>query len=419
MNEISPLAPAAQASTALPAALCNCTVLTWLQLEANRLPDVGTVVCELSCRLAAAGVPLHRTSVVLRTLHPTIAAAIYIWRAGAVEVETVPRTNSMVRSEAYNRSPIKRIADGDPGIRRRLADPACPRDFPVLDDLDKEGVTDYLALPMTFSDGARYAVSWATTAADGFTDAHLERIAALMPALAHVIEILSVRRIAQNVLETYVGRQTGPPILSGMITRGSRESIDAAIWYSDLRGFTALADRLPTEQVIEFLNDHFEVAVGAIERHGGEVLKFMGDSLLAIFPIKALGSEAEAAAAAIAAYREATSATHAINGQRRARGAPPIQFGGAFHLGEVSYGNIGAPDRLDFTVIGPAVNHAARIESQCRVIERQMLASASFAAVLPQALESLSFHALRGIREPQELFALPNGDRLSVPATAA
>lgn len=262
-------------------------------------------------------------------------------------------------------------------------------------------------------------MSWATTAADGFIGAHLERIAALMPALAHVIEILSVRRIAQNVLETYVGRQTGPPILSGMITRGSRELIDAAIWYSDLRGFTALADRLPTEQVIEFLNDHFEVAVGAIERHGGEVLKFMGESPLAIFPIKALGSEAEAAAAAIAAYREATSATHAINGQRRARGAPPIQFGGAFHLGEVSYGNIGAPDRLDFTVIGPAVNHAARIESQCRVIERQMLASASFAAVLPQALELLGFHALRGIREPQELFALPNGDRLSVPATAA
>ena len=168
-------------------------------------------------------------------------------------------------------------------IRRRLADPACPRDFPIVVDLDEQGITDYLILPLPFSDRARYGVSFATKAAGGFTNQQLNRLAQLTPTLASVVEILSVRRIAQNLMTTYLGRETGQRVLDGMIQRGSTESINAAIWYSDLRGFTYLTDRLPSNVLISLLNDHFERIVGPIEANGGEVLKFMGDALLQSF----------------------------------------------------------------------------------------------------------------------------------------
>ena len=397
--------------TELPELPNDDSVTGWLLNEARYCPDIPTLLSEFGNRLCAENIPLERAGVFLRTLHPTILASMYFWRANRTEVDIFETGQSITSADAYLKSPIHLVFEGSPGIRRRLADPACPRDFSVLEDFDGEGITDYVILPLPFSDRARYGVSFATKAAGGFDDSHLIRLANLVPALAHVVEIQSVRRIAQNLMTTYLGRKTGQRVLDGMIQRGSTESINAAIWYSDLRGFTYLTDRLPPDVLISLLNDHFERIVGPVEANGGEVLKFMGDALLAIFPIDALGGETQAAAAALHALDGALMETLDRNLERRQDGQPEMDFWVALHMGEVSYGNIGAADRLDFTVIGPAVNQAARIEGHCRVMERRFLMSGTFAQYSPIPGESIGFHALRGVREPQELFTLPAANR--------
>ena len=397
--------------TELPELPGDASVTGWLMDDARYCSDIPSLLTEFCTRLRAEGIPIERTGIFLRTLHPTILASMYFWRADQAEVNIFETGQSITSADAYLKSPIHLVFEGSPGVRRRLADPACPRDFSILEDFDEEGVTDYLILPLPFSDRARYGVSFATKAAGGFDDSHLVRLAELVPALAHVVEIQSVRRIAQNLMTTYLGRKTGQRVLDGMIQRGSTESINAAIWYSDLRGFTYLTDRLPPNVLISLLNDHFERVVGAIEANGGEVLKFMGDAVLAIFPIDALGGEAEAAGAALHALDGALMETIDRNLERRQDGQPEMDFWVALHMGEVSYGNIGAADRLDFTVIGPAINQAARIESHCRVMDRRFLMSGTFAASSPIPGESIGFHALRGVREPQELFTLPAANR--------
>ena len=268
-------------------------------------------------------------------------------------------------------------------------------------------MTDYLALPLPFSDGRNYAAHFATKAPGGFADDQITLIMAQISMLAMVVEILSVRQVTTNLVDTYLGHKTGERVLNGAIRRGSNETLQAAIWYSDLRGFTAMTDRLPTDVLLGILNDHFERVVAPIHRHGGEVLKFVGDGTLAIFPLADLGGAGNACAAALAAVKEAARETTRPNAKRRAEDLPEIHYGVALHLGAVTYGNIGAPDRLDFTVIGPAVNQAARIETQCRTMGRHFLTSAAFAEAANVPLLSLGVHALRGVREPQELFTLP------------
>ena len=398
--------------TELPEMPADGSVSGWLLNGARYCADIPSLLSELGARLQAESIPIERIGIFLRTLHPTILASMYFWRADRADVDVFERGQDITSADAYLQSPIHFVFEGSPGIRRRLADPTCPRDFTILDEFDERGITDYLILPLPFSDGARYGVSFATKAPGGFDDGHLSRVTGLVPALAHVVEIQSVRRISQNLMTTYLGQKTGQRVLDGMIQRGSTESINAAIWYSDLRGFTYLTDRLPSDVLISLLNDHFERIVGPIEANGGEVLKFMGDALLAIFPIEALGGEPQAAAAALHALDGALMETADRNLERRQDGQPEMDFWVALHMGEISYGNIGAADRLDFTVIGPAVNQAARIEGHCRIMDRRFLVSGTFAEFSPIPGESIGFHALRGVREPQELFTLPAANRI-------
>jgi adenylate cyclase len=207
-------------------------------------------------------------------------------------------------------------------------------------------------------------------------------------------------------MNTYVGERSGAHVLAGQIQRGSGEDLNAVIWFCDLRGFTRLADRLPRSDLIKLLNDYFEIMCNAVRAEGGEVLKFVGDGMLAIFEMKDAVEAAARAEAALRAARAAIDATRSHNAARRVAGQTEIKFGIALHLGEVSYGNIGAPDRLDFTVIGPAVNHANRLEKLAGELGRPLLASASFAGAAPAGLQSLGLHRLRGVAEPQEVFAL-------------
>lgn len=403
------MGPSALESTALPVFQPECSVLGWLESRGRFSGDVPILLGGLCARLLESGVPLHRVNVILRTLHPLVLVSGYVWRAPG-EVDTFEAGHESMSGDQYLKSPVRKIFDGSRGIRRRLMDPGCPRDFPILDDLDREGVTDYVILPLQFSDGRSYAASWATTAPCGFSDGDVARIVGLMQPLAMALEIRSVRDIAANLMATYLGHKTGERVLNGAILRGSTETLDAVIWYSDLRGFTRMADRLPTPVLLDILNDHFERVAGPVQRHGGEVLKFVGDGVLAIFPVDELGGASAAAAAALDSVDESLRLNDEINIERRERDAPEITFGVALHLGAVTYGNIGAPDRLDFTVIGPAVNHATRIEGQCRTMDRQVLASAAVAEASDRPLVSLGVHALKGIREPQELFTLAPAD---------
>ena len=390
-------------ATTVPRFKPTCTVMEWLQTEARRR-DTADLLGELNKRLIETGVPLARTGVVLRTLHPQYVAGAYMWNDQTNVVEVREAGHEMLSNDLYLRSPIKAIYDGSPGIRRRLIDAHCPDDFPILADLREQGITDYLVLPLQFSDGRQYAASWATRAATGFSDQQVERLAELMPTLAMALEVRSVRRIAQTLMDTYVGPQAGARVLNGAIHRGSTETIDAVIWYSDLRGFTRMTEGLGSDEVLALLNEHFEQVAVPISENGGEILKFMGDAVLAIFPLADVGGAKAATRAALKAAKEAWARTTEVNAARREDGRPEISYDMALHLGEVVYGNIGASNRLDFTVIGPAVNQAARMEGYCRTLDRGLVVSAAFAEAADKGLISLGFHALRGVPEAQELF---------------
>lgn len=399
--------PTAKTQPLAPLATNECPVFDWIENFGRYTDGIASFITEVCKRFVTCDLPLERVSIVMRTLHPQISVSGYMWQHGSEELSQFTADHQSQSRESYRASPVRTIFEGSPGLRRRLADPNCPRDFPVLVDLDGEGITDYLILPVPFSDGRSYACSWATKAPGGFTEAQIARIQAMMPTFSLVLEILATRDISRNLMDTYLGHKTGERVLNGAIYRGVNETLEAVVWISDLRRFTAMSDELAPPVLLGILNDHFERIVGAIEKHDGEVLKFIGDSVLAIFPIDQYGSVTGAAEAALKAAREAVVQLEKRNDERQEKNLAALRYGIALHMGEVVYGNIGAPTRLDFTVIGPAVNHTARIEQLCRTMDRPVLVSATVAVAGSQTLTSLGFHALRGVREPHEIFTLP------------
>ena len=277
---------------------------------------------------------------------------------------------------SYLTSPVVRVQATGETIRRRLADPECPLDFPFLAEMREEAVTDYLAMPLRFTNGEIHGASFTTRAPGGFTAGQIAAIEAIGPPLARVAEVRGLRRTAINLLNAYVGRDAGERILAGRIRRGDSETIRAVIWLSDMRGFTKRADTMAPAALIELLNLFFDNLVPAIEAEGGEVLKFMGDGLLAIFRIADDGEIDAVRARALRAARQAEANIAAL---RAAEGGQDLRFGLALHVGEALYGNIGAGSRLDFTCIGPAVNMAARLEKIAARLARTVVGSAAFA----------------------------------------
>jgi len=328
------------------------------------------------------------------------------------------------------------------GIRRRLDIPGTPIDFPILQELRAKGITDYVAMPIDFSDGSIHAVTFSTDRPGGFTTEELGQLYDMLPVLGRLMEIHATRHTARILLDTYVGRHAGERVLKGLIKRGDGETIHAVIWFSDLRGSTRLADTLPQEEFLILLNDYFECMASPVLAHGGTVLRYVGDAVLAIFPIDptaesdlAFRDAATACTAAVDAARDAMARVAAHNsrqvrddGSRQVRDdgeqghggmdaeephtgdTPEIRFGLALHLGDVMYGNIGVPERLEFTVIGPAANEAARLEDMCKTLDRPVLLSANVADQLSCPLVSLGFQAFRGVQEPQEVFTFPECD---------
>jgi adenylate cyclase len=377
-------------------------VVDWLVGGARTVRQPQEVLAELCERLLARGLPLHRVAVFVTTLHPDVMGRRFLWRRGEGVVVT-EADYGMPETDTYRQSPVPIVFGTAQAIRRKIEDPDCPNDYGIVQELRAEGVSDYLIQPLPFTNGEIHAVSWTTLRPGGFGDADLAALEAVRLPLARLAEVYALRRTAATLLNTYLGRGAGERILQGRIRRGDIERIHAVILLSDLRDFTILSDRLPGEAVIGLLNSYFDGLVPAIEAQGGEVLKFVGDGLLGIFPVAS--DPAAACRAALAAAADARAALERTNAERSDRGETPLRYGLALHLGEVLYGNIGSAGRLDFTTIGPAVNLTARLETLARDLGRDIVVSAAFAAQLPETLTSLGHFTLRGFREPVEVFA--------------
>jgi adenylate cyclase len=368
------------------------------------------VLAQLCDRLVGCGIPLWRVAVFVRTLHPNIMGRRFVWRPGA-GVEVMDAPFDLFETAEFRGSPVAQVyASGKP-IRRRLADPHCPIDFAQLDELKDEGVSDYLASPLLFTDGEIHLATWTTRQPGGFTATQIEGIEAIVAPLARVAEIRALRRTASNLLDTYVGNNAGERILAGQIRRGHAEAIYAAIWLSDMRGFTLLADHVPPQTLLELLNQYFDCQVPAILEHGGEVLKFMGDGLLAIFPIGDNSDPEEVCARALAAAYEARGHIAALD----RRDIDPLRFGLALHIGEVLYGNIGGGNRLDFTCIGAAVNLAARLEKLAGKLGRVILASDEFARHCGSDFQPIGQFPLAGFSAQQTVFGVADEASATVP----
>jgi adenylate cyclase len=380
-------------------------VTGWLVSEARSVDSPAALLEGLCQRLLAQGVPLARASISLFTLHPLLHARSFRWRPGQ-RASTEVHPHGLQHLPGFALSPFKALLDGAPGIHCRLEAPPAPDDFPMFAELRADGLTDYLALPVCFSDGARHAVSWATSAPGGFTDAHLALLHGLHPLLQLVLEVLARKDMTGVLLDTYLGRDTGRRILQGQIRRGDGETTSAVICLSDLRSFTALSDALPRDMLLELLNAYFETMVSAFHAHGAEVLKFMGDAVLAIFRIDEGSPVQERCEAAARTIREAVAASTRDNAERRRKGLPTYEFGAALHVGDVMYGNIGASDRLDFTVIGPAVNLASRIGGLCATLNEPVLLSEAFVSHFRGDTRDLGQHALKGVGMPVRIYSL-------------
>jgi adenylate cyclase len=380
-------------------------VVDWLVDGARTARRPQDVLAQLCARLLACGLPLHRVAVFVTTLHPDVMGQRFLWRQGEeVAISEAPHT--ILETDTYQRSPVRIVfATGQP-MRLQIEAADCPQDYDIVEELRAEGVSDYLIQPLPFTSGEARAISWTTTREGGFDDADLAALDAVHRPLARLVEIYALRRTATNLLDTYVGHHAGERILRGRIRRGDIERIEAVIMLTDLRDFTILSEQLPGDQVIGLLNSYFDCVVPPIEAHGAEVLKFIGDGLLAIFAVT--GDVGAACEAALAVSEEARAAIAAANAERQRAGTPVLRHSMALHVGSVLYGNIGSAKRLDFTTIGPAVNLTARLETLARDLGRDLLVSATFAAHSPQTLVSLGSFELRGIGTPQEVFAPPD-----------
>lgn len=403
----------------------------WLAKAGLRGEAEATLVNGFCERAVAAGVPISRALLLVDTLHPIYEGRLVRWGYGPSEPAvrdygrthlpegTTDRYLLAEQSEQIARwraSPFFRMLQtGESWLRRRVTAES-EAEFPVLQDYRAAGMTDYLAIISRFAPegviGEMECIysSWTSAHADGFADAQIAALKRVVPTLALAIKAAALSRMTATLMETYLGRDAARRVLSGRIMRGVADRIDAVIWFSDLHGFTRITDTAP-EQIIPLLNDYADVIVSAIHTKGGDVLKLIGDGILAIFT----GADrAHACESALAAAMAARSKVAALNERRAREGLPVTEMYLGLHAGEVFYGNIGSTERLDFTVLGPAVNEASRIAAMCRSVEQPLLVSEVFANVgcMRSRLVSVGRYALRGVAQPQELFTL---DRAQVP----
>jgi adenylate cyclase len=385
-------------------------VTDWLMGEALGQPKIEELVEGTATRVDAAGIPLQRFHISFNLLHPLYAGMSLTWRRGE-KLEVTPLERTMDSDNpAWKKSPLNHMIQRRiTSLRRRLVGPEAMFDFPILEELRQAGATDYYAFLIPFGAGEDDGLvgSWVTDRKRGFFDTDLRALHRIQRRLAVACRMTIRGQVAENVVETYLGRGAGERVLAGQIRRGDGETIPAVIWYSDLRGSTAMAEKLSREGYTEVLNCYFGCVGGAILDAGGEILDFIGDAVLAIFPIDGKERQRSAACACtLAAAYDAQRRLDRTNAERATRAMPQLSYGLALHVGDMMFGNIGTPRRLSFSVIGPSVNQVARLESLTKEIGRPIVASRAFVESCPGGgWDAMGKHKVPGIAEPIEVFA--------------
>ncbi|WP_207062229.1 adenylate/guanylate cyclase domain-containing protein [Motiliproteus sp. SC1-56] len=387
-------------------------MIAWLLREGRLLPDAATLTAALGRRLLEAGLPVDRVRVSLRTLNPLVVGRAFTWWQDRDAVEVFNPPHSILDSPDYLGSPIEAVHRSARPYRCRLAQTPPGSQHQSLEVLRARGTTDYLALALRFNqDPVPGPWILSSRAPGGFNDADVEKLQRIAHALAPVLEVHALTATTRSLLDTYLGPRSGQRVFDGQVRRGDGERIQAAIWYSDMRNSTGITETLPLEQLLELLNRHFEVISDAVRAEGGEVLRFIGDALLVVFAAAPGPSLQAACNAALRAATKARRAMAAVNQELQGKGLPEVHYGLGLDVGEVVYGNVGARDRLDFTVMGRAVNRAARIETLTKVTGRELLASAPFARQVGNRLGYVGEFPVAGMEAPLQVFGLREPDQ--------
>jgi len=384
------------------------SVADWLAAEGLVGRDIESLVEGCCERLLAAGIPLLRAYTAFTILHPLYSGSAVTWQRGHQLERLFFEHNSEGGQDRFNRSPhFHMINSGVHQMRRRLTGPDALIDFPVLEELKAEGGTDYYAFVIPFGDtiGDGIIGSWQTDRPGGFTEAEISHLTRVQQRLALACRMAIKTQLADNVMTTYLGRNAGRQVMAGSIRRGDGRTIRAAVWYSDLRGSTEMAERMSRDEYTEVLNTYFEGVGEAVTGEDGEILDFIGDAVLAMFPVDETRTAEEACARALAASAAAARHIAAANDRRATLHQPPLAFGLALHLGEVMFGNIGTRDRLSFSVIGSCVNEVARLQDMTKELGAPVVASGDFAKAAGGDWRPLGHHKLRGVSREIEIVA--------------
>lgn len=385
----------------------------WLADQALSEPDIVGMFEGLCHRLRAIGIPLARARLTWPTLHPLFQAETILWtREHGTEFEQFLHQENM--SDAWHESPMKYMLEHDISVlRRNLDGPNALFDFPVLKDVMEEGMTDYLVVSTTFTTNHAFLnqhrgifVTWSADRAGGFSNNEIESLQKIQRRFAVACKTVVQERISHNIVETYLGKKAGEQVLSGAIRRGDGDTTNAVVWYSDLRNSTALADTMPGDEYLKLLNTYFEATAGPVIEAGGEVLDFIGDAVLAIFPFENESEKNNAVCSAICALRKSMTASKKIDVQRKKDGLPAINFGIGMNVGSLLFGNIGVPQRLSFSVIGPTVNEVARIETMTKVIGKPILVTKDVADFEADSWQLLGSYTLQGVSQKVDLYTL-------------
>ncbi len=391
------------------------SVADWLMDRALGDASVENLMEGCCNRLRATGIPLWRAQIGFRTLHPLFASMTLTWLRdeGVATVGNLHGTTG--QSDTWFQSPYYHMLEsGIPFLRRRLTGEEALVDFPLLEEFKDRGATDYLSYAVRFGDlesdeqkgNSGLLGSWATDRPAGFSDRDVHSLLRIQQRLAVACKVTINDQTARTILTTYLGPDAGKKVIDGQIKRGDGQTIHAVIWYSDLRNSTKMTASMPAEDFLDLLNAYFECTAGAVLAHGGEVLRFIGDAVLAIFPIGD-GDKRECCEAALAAAYEAERRKDEATQERSGKGQATFDFGLALHVGDVMFGNIGVPERLEFSVIGPAANEVARLEDMTKTLGRRILASGEFVGLQAPEWDSLGEHQLAGVESPMEIFTPP------------
>lgn len=377
-------------------------LFSWLLSVDARSLSSSDLIEELGARISSAGIPVCYISFSAFAMHPELLAENLVWNTDE-GTQVFRRESATVNTDLFLKSPLYRVFNGLGGFRQRLIENEAEFDFPILNDLKASGYTDYLIEPLPLSKVQTSYISWSTKRAGGFNDDQINVLKTLTPYLASIVSWLSQGNGLTGLLQTYLGNQAGKLVRSGLFRRGDGTAVDAVIWFSDLRGFTEFTDNHTAEETLSRLNTAFDIIGTSIYSHGGDILKFIGDAVLAVFPI---GEGMSAEAAALAALKAALDA-HSVVKKWNAEHQESMNLGIALHRGVVHFGNIGSRSRLDFTVIGAPVNEASRIESLCKELGEGLLISDVVAELIQgQKLRNLGLHTLRGVKNPRTIYSL-------------